>query len=164
MNELEQALIGDSYAAPPRHIIEGLTDDLVHRYIPGAPRSIYAELWHICFWQEMSLNWIDGRETPYPAKATDPFPTEAQTASEPWPQLCDRFEGTSRQAAALARDSTRLEHLVRCTSRPGEPERTMTVREQLESLAAHNAYHLGRIVLMRQILGSWPPLSGGFTW
>jgi hypothetical protein len=31
--------------------------------------------------------------------------------------------------------------------------RMMTVREQLESLGAHNAYHFGRIVLLRQLLG-----------
>jgi hypothetical protein len=40
----------------------------------------------------------------------------------------------------------------------------MTVREQLESLAAHNAYHLGRIVLMRQLLNNWPPPDGGDSW
>jgi hypothetical protein len=40
----------------------------------------------------------------------------------------------------------------------------MTVREQLESLTAHNGYHLGRIVLLRQLLGIWPPPAGGDTW
>jgi hypothetical protein len=40
----------------------------------------------------------------------------------------------------------------------------MTVLEQLENLAAHNAYHLGRIVLLRQLLGAWPPPSGGDSW
>ena len=30
--------------------------------------------------------------------------------------------------------------------------------------AAHNAYHLGRVVLLRQMMGSWPPPSGGLTW
>jgi hypothetical protein len=37
-------------------------------------------------------------------------------------------------------------------------------RDQVEGIAAHNAYHLGRIVLIRQMLGSWPPPSGGDTW
>jgi hypothetical protein len=40
----------------------------------------------------------------------------------------------------------------------------MTVRGQLENLAAHNAYHLGRIVLLRQLVEAWPPASGGYTW
>jgi len=38
------------------------------------------------------------------------------------------------------------------------------VRDQLISLASHNAYHFGRIVLLRQLMQSWPPTSGGFTW
>jgi hypothetical protein len=40
----------------------------------------------------------------------------------------------------------------------------MTIRDQLISLASHNAYHLGRIVVLRQLLGAWPPASGGFSW
>jgi hypothetical protein len=74
MNELEQALVGDSYAAPPAHIIEGLSDALAHQPIPGAPRTIYDELWHIAFWQQMSLDWMRGLETPYPATPDLPFP------------------------------------------------------------------------------------------
>ena len=34
----------------------------------------------------------------------------------------------------------------------------------LEVLALHNSYHLGQIVLLRRILGAWPPPSGGDTW
>ena len=37
-------------------------------------------------------------------------------------------------------------------------------REQLESLATHNAYHFGRICLLRQLCGAWPPASGGDSW
>jgi hypothetical protein len=40
----------------------------------------------------------------------------------------------------------------------------MSVRDQLISLAAHNAYHLGRIVVLRQLQQAWPPVSGGFSW
>ena len=40
----------------------------------------------------------------------------------------------------------------------------MTVGEQLVSLAAHDSYHFGRIVVLRQMLGVWPPKSGGFSW
>jgi hypothetical protein len=75
----------------------------------------------------------------------------------------DRFLSGAQNAAAIANDTDRLEVQVACPT-IGAPERTMTVREQLESLAAHNAYHLGRIVLLRQLLNIWPPPDGGFTW
>lgn len=164
MNELEQALIGDSYAAPPSHIIEGLSDALAHQPIPGAPRTLYAELWHIAFWQRMSLDWMRGVETPYPATPDLPFPGADDIAHEAWDQLRQRFLRTSAEAAAIARDTTSLDKTIQCPSRPGDPTRTMSVRDQLISLATHNAYHFGRFVLMRQLLGSWPPPSGGFTW
>jgi uncharacterized damage-inducible protein DinB len=164
MNELEQALIGDSAAAAPAHILENLNDGLVHTVTAGAPHTIYQELWHVAFWQQVSLDWIAGVETPCPERAAMGFPTEVQIAAEPWEELRRRFLEGAEQAAGIARDAQRLEQTVRCPSPPGRPPRTMTVREQLESLAAHNAYHLGRIVLLRQLLRAWPPPSGGFTW
>src|SRR5690348_13980246 len=91
MSELEQLLIGESYAAPPSHILEGLSDDLVHSKPAGARHSIYEELWHVCFWQEVTLDWISGTETPYPPSPADGFPTVLDMEREFWPELCDRF-------------------------------------------------------------------------
>ena len=163
-SELAQALIADSYAAPAAHILEGLSEDLAHRKIPHTPHTVYEELWHLAFWQQVTLDWIAGTETPFPVKPEDGFPTEAQTTAEPWDHLRPRFLEGAQQAAAIARDSHRLEQPIRCPSPPSKPVRTMTIREQLESLTAHNAYHLGRIVLLRQLHQAWPPPSGGFTW
>jgi uncharacterized damage-inducible protein DinB len=162
MNELAQALIAESYAAPPSHILEGLTDDVVRRELPNVPHTIYAELWHIAFWQRITLHWIADVEIPYPHQPSDGFPQQSQP--EPWEQLRQRFLHGAEQAAAAAQNTLRLDHPVRCPSRPGAPTRIMSVRDQLISLAAHNAYHLGRIVLLRQLLRAWPPASGGFTW
>jgi hypothetical protein len=91
MNELVQALTAESAHAAPARILEALPEELSKRAVPGAPHTIYQELWHLAFWQQMTLDWISGIERAYPAKASDPFPTEAQSAAEPWPQLCDRF-------------------------------------------------------------------------
>jgi uncharacterized damage-inducible protein DinB len=164
MTELEQLLSGDGAAAPPAFILEGLTAEQAHHSVAGSPRTIYQELWHITFWQQISHDWIGGIETPYPEHADQGFPTEADVARETWKALLDRFFRGNQQAAASARNLACLDLPIRCTSRPGHPVRVMTVREQLENLAAHNAYHFGRIVLLRQILGAWPPPSGGFSW
>lgn len=164
MSELEQVLSGDSAAAPPAFILEGLAPDLAHRVPGGAPHSIYEELWHITFWQQITLDWIAGIETPFPPSPVDGFPTVLDSEREYWDQLRERFFAGNQQAVAVARDQSRLDAPVRCPSRPGHPVRIMTVRDQLESLGAHNAYHFGRIVLLRQLLGAWPPPSGGFRW
>ena len=149
MRELEQVLVGDSYAAPPAGIVDGLGDDLVHEKPAGVPHSIYEELWHLAFWQQVTLDWISGLETAYPASPADGFPMVLDMERESWAELCRRFLAGAGKAAAAAGEDSRLETLIRCPSRPGHPVRTMTVREQLENLGAHNAYHLGRIVLLR---------------
>jgi uncharacterized damage-inducible protein DinB len=164
MTELEQILVGDAAAAPPSRILEALPPELEHKVPPGAPHSIYEELWHIVFWQQVTLDWITGVETPFPASPEDGFPTVLDAERESWNQLRVRFFEGAQQAAAAAADTAQLNAPIRCPSRPGQPVRMMTVREQLENLGAHNHYHFGRIVLLRQILGSWPPPSGGFTW
>jgi uncharacterized damage-inducible protein DinB len=164
MNELEKVLSGDSAHTPPAGILENLPSELAHRKIDRAPHTIYEELWHIVFWQQVTLDWVRGTETPFPDKPEDGFPGAADKERENWDALRQRFFAGNREAAAAALDERRLDVPVRCPSRPGTPTRTMTVREQLESLGAHNAYHFGRIVLLRQLLGTWPPPSGGFSW
>jgi hypothetical protein len=164
MDELERILISDSAAAPPAFILEGLSSDAAHRTVDGAPRTIYEELWHIVYWQQMTLDWVRDIETPYPEHASEGFPTADAIARESWDELRERFFQTGREAVDAVRDESRIAAKVRCPSPPGRPVRVMTVREQLESLGAHNAYHFGRIVLLRQLMGLWPPPSGGDSW
>jgi uncharacterized damage-inducible protein DinB len=39
-----------------------------------------------------------------------------------------------------------------------------TLRDAAVHAANHNAHHLGQIITLRQLMGLWPPRSGGFTW
>ena len=166
MNELARALIDSSAFAPAKNILQAIPESSAHvkpsAAVGVAPRSIYEEVWHMAFWQEISLDWVQGKPTPYPVHAAEGFPSDT---SEPWEDLRDRFLAGTQNAAAIANDTERLELTVFC---PTNTERNrpadMTVREQLESLTAHNAYHLGRIVLLRQLQGNWPPPDGGDTW
>jgi uncharacterized damage-inducible protein DinB len=169
MNELSKSLIEDSAFAPPRVILEALPETVAHEKPStgkaSAPHSIYDEVWHMAYWQNISLDWVEGRPTSYPEHASEGFPqstTESDT-TESWQALRERFLSGTQSAAAIANDIDRLEVTVLCPNTEN-PQRSMTVREQLESLAAHNSYHLGRVVLLRQLLNAWPPPAGGFTW
>ena len=164
MDELVAALTGEAAHVAPANILEGLDEATVHKEIAGAPHTIYQELWHICFWLRMSLDWIGGVESAYPERPEDAFPGKAETERESWEELRQRFLRGIEEAAGIAGDEARLGMAVRCPSRPGNPVRVMSVEEQLVSLAAHDSYHFGRIVLLRQMGGVWPPKSGGFGW
>jgi uncharacterized damage-inducible protein DinB len=165
MNELALCFVGDSAHTPPSHILENLTDETVHARVAGAPHTIYEELWHATFWQQRCLDRVDGTETSFPEHNDLTFPSEQQQRAETWASLRERFlAGAERSARIASGPHVELERMVRCLSAPGQPVRSMTVREQLESTAAHNAYHFGRMVLMLQMMGIWPPPSGGLTW
>jgi uncharacterized damage-inducible protein DinB len=161
LNELLNALTADSAHASPAFILEGISNSIAHAQVPNTPHTIYQELFHIVFWQQISIDWARGIESPYPLKPEYGFGADS---SEPLSELMERFYASNKIAATLAADPGSLTKIIRCPSPPGEPVRQMTVAEQLISLAAHNAYHFGRIVLLRQLQGSWPPPSGGFSW
>jgi uncharacterized damage-inducible protein DinB len=161
VNELERTLIANAVGAPPAHVLEAIDEKTAQRRYAGAPHSIYEEVWHLAFWQQLSLDWIAGKPTPYPEHASDGFPTSFEEA---WAVLRDRFLSGAKLAAQIAGDASQIDAPVLCLSRDPDAPRTMPVREQLEGIAAHNAYHLGRIVLLRQLFGRWPPPSGGDTW
>jgi hypothetical protein len=107
---------------------------------------------------------VRGVETPLPGHTSAGFPSAEDKGRESWDELRERFFEASRRAVFIAQDLTQLDTAIRCPARPGMPTRIMSIRDQLESLGAHNAYHFGRIVLLRQLMGLWPPPSGGYTW
>jgi uncharacterized damage-inducible protein DinB len=165
MNELQRNLVGNGFGAPPSHVLEAVDDAMAHRRYSGAPHSIYEEVWHLAFWQQLTLDWIAGKPTKYPEHASEGFPaSDPSSNQEPWDAVRERFLRGTEQSARIAGDEAQLEASVVCYSRIPEPPRTMTAREQIEGVASHNAYHLGRVVLLRQLFGAWPPPSGGDTW
>ena len=86
----------------PENILEGLTEELAYRVLAGAPHTIYQELWHIAFWQRISLDWASGVETPYPASPDAGFATRGEAVDEPWGALLVRYRGLMAETEALA--------------------------------------------------------------
>jgi uncharacterized damage-inducible protein DinB len=112
----------------------------------------------MAFWQDWFCGRCDGSGAPLVEHASTGWPAVAPGS---WEAVRARFTAGLERALALdAQD----------TGRPVEPPIDVpflagyTVRDIVEHLAAHNAHHLGQIVLLRQLLGSWPPPAGGFTW
>jgi uncharacterized damage-inducible protein DinB len=84
-------------------------------------------------------------------------------AAGSWSHLRGRFLDGLQQAAALGEPAGSLE-------RPVTPALELpmlahyTVGDVLVHVANHNAHHLGQVVLLRQLMGRWPPAAGGWTW
>jgi hypothetical protein len=121
-------------------LLSGLTLEQVTMRPVGASHSIYDELWHAAGYQRSVVE----RE-----QATGEFyPSAAPQHAQEWDDLVRQFLDGARAAVAWAESPERLALEVE----PG-----VTMADELNSVAVHNAYHLGKIVALRQMIGAWPP-------
>lgn len=136
--------------APREHILEGLTLEQVGTRPAGAPHSIYEELWHAAEWQRLTLDRDDAALERFDLGAQFP-PNPAPGDEQAWQEFVRSFFATSERAVRLSQNEAWLE------SDESEALPGATWRNALECLAVHNAYHFGKIVLLRQLLGIWSP-------
>ena len=76
------------------------------------------------------------------------FPIAVPEHEREWDDLVRVFLDGGRAAAVLGQQPERLAHELQ----PG-----VTLADELNCVAVHNAYHLGKIVALRQRIGAWPP-------
>ena len=124
------------------HLLSGLTFEQVTLRPNGASHSIYEELWHVVAYQQSIIEPGD--------PAGDRFPSSAPEHEHQWHDLVRKFLDGARAAAALGQAPERLVLEVE----PG-----LTLADELNCVAVHNAYHLGKIVALRQRIGAWPPMT-----
>jgi uncharacterized damage-inducible protein DinB len=110
------------------------------------------------FWQEWFLDRCQGRATPIPETASGGWPGAG--AAE-WEPLRSRFLANLERAAAIY-EAGGDEVIAPAIEIPFMA--SYTIRDAMTHMAMHNAHHLGQIITLRQIGGSWPPPKGGMTW
>ena len=142
MNILEHLFLVGEFPERGR-LLSGLTLEQVTLCPDGASHTIYEELWHVVGYQQSIIE-------PGGDPADDFYPTEAPEDERQWHELVRVFLDGARAAAALGQAPERLALEVE----PG-----VTMADELNSLAVHNAYHLGKIVALRQRIGAWPPAA-----
>ncbi len=120
----------------------------------GAPHSIYQLLKHMSYWQDWVVKWLDGEDPRVPKHASGGWPGGPSPANaREWQQAVRNFRSGLMKLDRQSRD-------VDLLTMRGKHSRL----GMLQSLASHNSYHLGQVVLLRQMLRTWPPPGGGVTW
>jgi hypothetical protein len=100
------------------------------------------------------VKWLEGGDPTVPKHASGSWPSKVSpTNAKEWQRAVRGFRSG---LARLARQSREADLL---TTR-GEYSRL----GMLQAIASHNSYHAGQVVGRRQMLGKWPPPSGGVTW
>lgn len=128
-------------------LLSGLTLEQVTLRPAGASHSIYEELWHAANYQR-SIVERDPTTGGTSSGEGDYYPSAAPEHEQEWDVLVRLFLNGARSAVAWAESPERLALEVE----PG-----LTMADELNSVAVHNAYHLGKIVALRQRIGAWPP-------
>lgn len=127
-------------------LLSGLTLNQVTLRPAGASHSIFEELWHVATIQRCVVEQDKVLEAVL--RAGTRYPNAVPEHEQQWRDLVVEFLEGARAAIALAQDPGRL---------AVEVEPGLTMAEELNCLAVHNAYHLGKVVALRQGIGAWPP-------
>lgn len=141
MQLLEHLYLAGEFPERSR-LLSGLTLAQVTLRPDGATHSIYDELWHVVSYQQS----IVAPDEP----VRDAHPGAPPQDERQWHDLVRLFLDGARVAAALEQAPEQLAHELQ----PG-----VTLGDELHCVAVHNAYHLGKIVAMRQRIGAWPPAA-----
>lgn len=162
MNEIEsfrQSLLnglrGRGSHVSPEVAFEGLDWNFAGRVPQKSLHSIWQVLNHLVYWQKFSLTLLRDGTPDTPLHASDTWTDEVGPPDEhEWSTTLNAFLIGINEVIDLMTD---LHQPV--AARPGRSR-----GEVIGMLVGHNSYHLGQVVLLRQMLGIWPPTSGGDTW
>ncbi len=139
-----------------RNILEGITWKLTGEKPADLPHSIWKILNHLIYWQNFLLQILNGENPTSPLHAEDSWPGQDSPESEDeWTTAVETFLTGIRTAESAALANLEQQALF---------DTSHSRAELFGMLITHNSYHLGQIVLLRRLLASWPPPSGGDTW
>lgn len=131
----------------PSRILAGISPEKSCQRLHGLPYNIAELLAHINFWQDRRLELTKGQTNlpeDFQFGVTD-FPA---VGPEDWEALVAHFHRTLRELLETSTDNAAMEAVV-------FDDRDIGI--VITSHALHNSYHFGEIVLMRRMLGIWPP-------
>jgi uncharacterized damage-inducible protein DinB len=145
----------------PEAVLHGLTPEQATAKPAGAPHSIAEIVAHMCFWQhcfnQIALNGFTG----FPQQAQDGWPP---CPADQWPVLHSRYLAVIRESEHIARTAPDLDAKLLPDGVPIPFLERDTRGSGVLHGAIHAAHHLGQVVLLRQLMGLWPPPAGSMTW
>ena len=145
---LRQLLEGSNEFTPPRQLLLDLSEEEATEIPANVPHSLAQIVAHMHFWQSFMIDLMQGNSPVYPATEEAGWP---EVLADQWPQLRTDFLAGLDELKQLTNDEKALTQ---------EYKAGATVGYLIGDAALHNAYHLGQIVLLRCMMGLWPPAGG----
>lgn len=149
MSQLQRLLLGGRGTVSVERVLSGLSLDLALRPLDGLPYTLYDLLWHIEFRQRQLLLMLGGEEVGWPP-AAEQWPQTVPDEEE-FADVLEALKAGLYEASELANDAALDPRSGALGAQEGADLKT------LADLAVHSAYHWGQVVLLRRLLGAWPP-------
>lgn len=152
-----ELLVETTPSIPPARALEALSTEQAERR-QGSLHTIAEIVSHCAFWQDWFRGRCEGGSVPMPAPAALGWPSSPAGS---WPEVRGRF---LQGLEALTVRGERADG-DRVLDPPLSPLLGgYTVADVLVHVANHNAHHLGQVIVLRQLMGAWPPPTGSWTW
>ena len=142
-------------------MLGGLSAEQAFAKPHGLPHSIAGIVSHMCYWQEWFNNGAVGKFTAPAAHAPEGWPAGS---SDDWEALRARFFAAVEEAKRIARESDSLDQPLLPPGVDIPPIARDSRGSGIMHAALHTGHHLGQIIVMRRLLGTWPPPAGSMTW
>lgn len=131
--------------------VEGVGDADRGKVPDGATHSIWQVVEHLRLAQKDILDFCVNAEYEEPDWPDDYWPMNpVPPGAEAWEESLAGYREDRARMMDLARDASR-DLFARIPHGTGQ-----TYLREILLVADHNAYHIGQIVLLRRLLGSWP--------
>ncbi|WP_088009397.1 DinB family protein [Indiicoccus explosivorum] len=151
MQQWASCLDEEDWFLPMKPVLEKLTaEQALWKPEEGPANSIWETVRHLLFYKKRLLVRVKGEGAKEPAAAdNDATFSIPDTSPDSWVQDRDELFSVHRALGEIlaGSDETSL-------SAPVPGERTLAL--EMKSLAMHDAYHIGQIVLLSKLQGTWP--------
>ncbi|MGD8191341.1 DinB family protein [Brevibacillus ginsengisoli] len=141
----------EDWYPPLKPALEGVTAEIASwRPAGAAVNSIWETVNHLLYYKERLIQRIHGVDPTNPAANNDEtFSSQAETLDEAaWQATLNRvdhvYQELKNQVSTLSEDDL------------DRPSPSQPLRKQIMSIINHDAYHIGEIIQIRKLHGSWP--------
>jgi uncharacterized damage-inducible protein DinB len=156
--DLREFLVAPIAYLAPEKALEGLSGADAERHVNGVPHSVAEIVAHLSFWQDWFYARCLGTPKPMVASAAAGWPAVPDGS---WPTVLSRFVDQLQKLGSLSDGD-----VTNSVTPPIEfpPLAKYSIADALIHIATHNAHHLGQVIVLRQLMGTWPPPAGSWTW
>jgi hypothetical protein len=123
----------------------------------NVPYTFWHLLEHLCIAQWDILDYIQNPDYQYRPWPEGYWPDPQAEADEAaWKQTIAQFAGDLQALVDIVNDPQTDLYAQIPHGEPGH-----NILREMNVVASHNAYHIGELAILRQVMGLWPPQPGG---